>query len=288
MNDRRRPENEPQDATPTGWSRRRVLAAGTGLVAVPLLGGLVGCSRSSMGGDTSPPSSGTAPVAASAPRASLRNSRRRLGALDVSAIGLGCMSMNGRQYNPPKDKAEMIRLIHTAIDRGVDFLDTAEVYGPFLNEELVGEALAPHRQQVVIATKFGFGIEYPSGRRTGGVNSRPEHIRKVVDESLARPAHGLHRPAVPASGRSAGADRGCRRHSEGSGRCRQGQALWAVRAGLADGAPGACRAACRSNPERVLTAGARTGERATGPVPGTGHRDGALVAAGRRATHRRT
>jgi aryl-alcohol dehydrogenase-like predicted oxidoreductase len=112
--------------------------------------------------------------------------RRRLGALEVSAIGLGCMSMNGRQYNPPRDKAEMIRLIHTAIDYGVDFFDTAEVYGPFVNEELVGEALAQHRQKVVIATKFGFGIEYPSGRRTGGVNSRPEHIRKVVDESLKR------------------------------------------------------------------------------------------------------
>jgi aryl-alcohol dehydrogenase-like predicted oxidoreductase len=112
--------------------------------------------------------------------------RRRLGALEVSAIGLGCMSMNGRQYNPPKDSAEMIRLIHTAIDRGVDFFDTAEVYGPFVNEELVGKALAPYRNKVVIATKFGFGIEYPGGRRTGAVNSRPEHIRKVVKESLTR------------------------------------------------------------------------------------------------------
>jgi aryl-alcohol dehydrogenase-like predicted oxidoreductase len=112
--------------------------------------------------------------------------RRRLGALEVSAIGLGCMSMNGRQYNPPKDSAEMTRLIHTAIDRGVDYFDTAEVYGPFVNEELVGQALAPYRKRVVIATKFGFGIEYPSGRRTGAVNSRPEHIRKVVNESLTR------------------------------------------------------------------------------------------------------
>lgn len=111
---------------------------------------------------------------------------RKLGALEVSAIGLGCMSMNGGQYNPPKDKQEMIRLIHAAVDRGVDFFDTAEVYGPFINEELVGEALAPYRRRVVIATKFGFGIEYPSGRRTGGVNSRPEHIRRVTEESLKR------------------------------------------------------------------------------------------------------
>lgn len=112
--------------------------------------------------------------------------RRNLGALEVSAIGFGCMSMNGGQYNPPKDQREMIRVIHAAVDRGVDFFDTAEVYGPFVNEELVGEALSPIRKKVVIATKFGFDLEYATGRRTGGLNSRPEHIRKVVDASLKR------------------------------------------------------------------------------------------------------
>lgn len=112
--------------------------------------------------------------------------RRKLGALEVSAIGLGCMSMNGGQYNPPKDKREMIRVIHAAVDRGVDFFDTAEVYGPFINEELVGEALSPIRDKVVIATKFGFDLEYSTGRRTGGLNSQPDHIRKVVDASLKR------------------------------------------------------------------------------------------------------
>jgi aryl-alcohol dehydrogenase-like predicted oxidoreductase len=111
--------------------------------------------------------------------------RRKLGALEVSAIGLGCMSMNGGQYNPPRDKREMIRVIHAAVDMGVDFFDTAEVYGPFVNEELVGEALSQIRNQVIIATKFGFDIT-PEGRRTGGLNSRPEHIRKVVDASLKR------------------------------------------------------------------------------------------------------
>lgn len=111
--------------------------------------------------------------------------RRKLGALEVSALGLGCMSMNGGQYNPPKDKREMIRVIHQAVDMGVDFFDTAEVYGPFVNEELVGEALSPIRNKVIIATKFGFDIT-PEGRRTGGLNSRPEHIRKVVDASLKR------------------------------------------------------------------------------------------------------
>lgn len=112
--------------------------------------------------------------------------RRKLGSLQVSAIGLGCMSMNGGQYNPPKDKREMIRLIHAAVDRGVDFFDTAEVYGPFVNEELVGEALATFKGKVVITTKFGFEIEYATGRRTGGLDSRPAHIRKVVEASLKR------------------------------------------------------------------------------------------------------
>lgn len=114
------------------------------------------------------------------------SARRKLGGLEVSALGLGCMSMNGGQYNPPKDKREMIRLIHAAVDRGVDFFDTAELYGPFINEELVGEALAPFREKVVIATKFGFDLDYDTGRRSGGVNSRPEHIRRVVEASLKR------------------------------------------------------------------------------------------------------
>ena len=110
---------------------------------------------------------------------------RKLGSLEVSALGLGCMTMNGGQYNPPKDNREMIRVIHQAVERGVNFFDTAEVYGPFINEELVGAALSPICKKVVIASKFGFDIT-PEGRRTGGLNSRPEHIRKVVEASLQR------------------------------------------------------------------------------------------------------
>ncbi len=103
--------------------------------------------------------------------------------LTVSAIGLGCMGMT-HAYGPPKDKKEMISLMHSAIEKGVTFFDTAEVYGPYNNEELVGEALQPYRDKVVIATKFGFKItpENP----LGGVDSRPEHIREVVDASLKR------------------------------------------------------------------------------------------------------
>lgn len=112
--------------------------------------------------------------------------KRKLGnsGLEVSALGLGCMGMSSA-YGPAADKQEMIALIRAAVERGVTFFDTAEAYGPFVNEELVGEALAPVRDQVVIATKFGFDIE-PSGARRAGVNSRPEHIKQVADAALKR------------------------------------------------------------------------------------------------------
>ena len=112
--------------------------------------------------------------------------KRKLGksGLEVSAIGLGCMGMSFG-YGPPKDKQEMISLLHAAVERGVTFFDTAEVYGPFTNEELVGEGLAPFRQQVVIATKFGFKLDPKSGRSIG-VDSRPEHIKEVAEASLKR------------------------------------------------------------------------------------------------------
>jgi aryl-alcohol dehydrogenase-like predicted oxidoreductase len=109
--------------------------------------------------------------------------KRTLGKLEVSALGLGCMGMSSG-YGPAADKQEMISLIRTAVERGVTFFDTAEVYGPFANEELVGEALAPLRDQVVIATKFGFKI-WPKGEQVG-VDSRPEHIREVAEASLKR------------------------------------------------------------------------------------------------------
>lgn len=111
---------------------------------------------------------------------------RKLGDLTVSAIGLGCMSMNSGNYNPPRTEREMLPVFHAAIDRGVTYFDTAEAYGPFVNESLVGQALAPYRNNVIIGTKFGFDIDYQTGLRTGGLNSRPEHIRHVVEASLTR------------------------------------------------------------------------------------------------------
>jgi aryl-alcohol dehydrogenase-like predicted oxidoreductase len=117
--------------------------------------------------------------------------KRKLGNsnLEVSAIGLGCMGMSF-SYGPPKDKEEMTSLLRAAVERGITFFDTAEVYGPFINEELVGEALAPFRKQVVIATKFGFDLSPNSDPRgmkgAPGLDSRPEHIKQAVEGSLKR------------------------------------------------------------------------------------------------------
>ena len=116
---------------------------------------------------------------------------RKLGksGLEVSALGLGCMGMSF-SYGPPKDKGEMTALLRAAVDRGVTFFDTAEVYGPFLNEELVGEALAPFRNRIVIATKFGFDVNpnFDPRGMTGrpGVNSKPDHLKQAVEGSLKR------------------------------------------------------------------------------------------------------
>jgi len=114
--------------------------------------------------------------------------KRKLGKdnLEVSVLGLGCMGMSF-SYGEVKDKQEMISLLRTAVDRGITFFDTAEVYGPFTNEELVGEALSPFRERVVIATKFGFDLSGSDNRPgAAGVNSRPEHIKQAVEGSLKR------------------------------------------------------------------------------------------------------
>jgi aryl-alcohol dehydrogenase-like predicted oxidoreductase len=113
--------------------------------------------------------------------------KRMLGksGLEVSSLGLGCMGMSF-SYGPPADKKEMISLLRTAVERGVTFFDTAEVYGPFINEELLGEALAPIREQVVIATKFGFKLDPNGGPKWIGLDSHPQHIKQVAEASLKR------------------------------------------------------------------------------------------------------
>jgi aryl-alcohol dehydrogenase-like predicted oxidoreductase len=113
--------------------------------------------------------------------------KRKLGSgnLEVAAVGLGCMGMS-YGYGPAADKQEMISLLRKAVERGITFFDTAEAYGPFTNEELVGEALAPFRGQVVIATKFGFKLDPTAQRGLGGLDSRPEHIKQVAEASIKR------------------------------------------------------------------------------------------------------
>ena len=146
--------------------------------------------------------------------------------LKVSAVGLGCMGMS-QSYGPnPGSREDMIGVLRAAVDLGVTFFDTAEVYGPYVNEELVGEALAPIRDQVVIATKFGWRIE---DGKSVGLDSRPEQIRRVADASLQRLRTDVHRPVLPAPRRPRRAHRGRRRHRRRAGRRRQGPALRAVR-----------------------------------------------------------
>jgi aryl-alcohol dehydrogenase-like predicted oxidoreductase len=113
--------------------------------------------------------------------------KRKLGKsnLEVSALGLGCMGMSF-SYGAPKDRQEMITLLRTAVDRGITFFDTAEVYGPCTNEDLLGEGLEPVRDQVVIATKFGFNLNPDGSPGWQGLNSRPERIKQVADQSLKR------------------------------------------------------------------------------------------------------
>ncbi len=165
-------KNRHEDATATELQqmidRRRLLAGALGtMAAVPLLAGMSGLAQAQ---------SGTATATRALPR-------RRIGTLEVSAIGLGCMSMSG-VYNAPQDKQAMIAVIRGAVERGVTFFDTAEIYGPLVNEELVGEALAPFKGEVVIASKFGFSFD--GDRATGGRDGRPQNIRRAVDGSLRR------------------------------------------------------------------------------------------------------
>ena len=153
------------DATLTPDRRRFLMAAGTAAAGAALpLGSASTAARGAEG----------------RPRQNYAIGTRKLGGLEVSELGFGCMSISGN-YGPPTDKAQGIRVIRDAFERGITFFDTAEVYGPYTNEELVGEALAPVRDRVAIATKFGFKID-----GTNGLDSRPERIRRVVEESLKR------------------------------------------------------------------------------------------------------
>jgi aryl-alcohol dehydrogenase-like predicted oxidoreductase len=158
--------------------RRKLLVAGLGVAAASLLSRIPTSAHAAETPEAQG-ATGTRSRAQAAPIA-----RRQLGSLEVSALGFGCIEVAG-MYNLPLDRQEAIRVIRAAYDRGVTLFDTAEVYGPFLSEEMVGEALAPFRDQVVIATKFGFNIT-PDGQVRPGLNSRPDHIKRATEGSLRR------------------------------------------------------------------------------------------------------
>ncbi len=151
--------------------RRRFLGAAGGLAAISLLGG------------TGARASGQA---ASGPAAAQVAGRRKLGRLDVSSVGLGVQNMSRTYQTTVPSRPEMLNIIRTAFDRGVTFFDAAEAYGPHEVERILGEGVAPFRNKVVIATKFGFDIDFESGARRGGLNSRPDHVKLVVEAMLKR------------------------------------------------------------------------------------------------------
>ena len=157
--------------------RREFLSTGLGFAAASLSSVLPAGAQSQSAGETvcddALPDNGLL----------TKSNRRKLGSLEVSSLGLGCMSMVAGFYNPARPKQEMVTLIRAAVERGVTFFDTAEVYGPFTSEEIVGEALEPFKGKVVIASKFGFAFQ---GNQTTGRNSRPDNIRRALEGSLRR------------------------------------------------------------------------------------------------------
>lgn len=169
------PTENADTLSPCANSRRGFLRGAAALAATPLLATVASCAGPQR---TAPPTAGAAKREIPQP------ARRRLGQLEVSSLGFGCMNI-AWAYGPPTDRQHAIRLIRAAHERGATFFDTAEVYGPFVSEELVGEALAPVRGQIVIATKFGFEVD-PDTKARRGLNSRPEYIRRVAERCLKR------------------------------------------------------------------------------------------------------
>ncbi|MGO4649467.1 aldo/keto reductase [Nocardia sp. 2YAB30] len=175
--------NSSADAGRADRGRRRFLLGAAGLAAAPLVTGVAaGCASGEQSAPARPADAAAGRVAA----AIMVTGRRRLASLEVSDIGLGCQTMTGALYGPVSSRADMVTLVREAVDQGVTLFDTAEAYGPWESERIVGEALQPVRDQVVIATKFGWEIDQTTGQRTGGTNSRPEQIRRVVDGMLQR------------------------------------------------------------------------------------------------------
>lgn len=164
--------------------RRGFLA---GLAATPLVAaGLVGCSDDTPAPPSSTPGTGGAPGSDAVTASTTSTGRRMLGTLEVSSTGLGTQTMAGNLYGPVTSRADMVALVRTAADQGVTLFDTAEAYGPFECEAILGDAVAPVRDSVVLSSKFGWDIDPATGQRTGGLNSRPDHIRTAIEGMLRR------------------------------------------------------------------------------------------------------
>lgn len=166
-------------------SRRRFLLGAAGIASTPLVAGLAGCTSDGPG-TAAERSAAPAGGGETATTAITLAARRRLGSLEVSSLGLGCQTMPGNLYGPVSSRENMVRIIRTAVDQGVTFFDTAEVYGPLESERILGEALQPVRDRVVIATRFGMNVDPQTGERGEGFNSRPDHIPQAVDAMLQR------------------------------------------------------------------------------------------------------
>lgn len=167
-------------------SRRHFLLGAAGVAVTPLVAGVAGCtSDKQSSGVSRSPRPGAADGNTAATAITLVD-RRKLGSLEVSSIGLGCQTMTGTLYGPVSSRDNMINIIRTAVDQGVTFFDTAEAYGPFESERIVGEALQPVRDRVMIASKFGWNVDAATGERRPGLNSQPGHIRQAVDGMLRR------------------------------------------------------------------------------------------------------
>ncbi|HEY3337343.1 MAG TPA: aldo/keto reductase [Propionicimonas sp.] len=176
-------------------TRRTFLVGAAGVAATPLLVGVAGCTTGVMPPAAPVSPEASVPTVAASPGTSADRSvaaaitvsrKRTLGSLEVSSVGLGCQTMTGTLYGPVSSRADMIGIIRSAAAQGVTLFDTAEAYGPFESERIVGEALQPVRAEVKVATKFGWNIDPATGQQQQGLNSRPEHIKAAVEGSLKR------------------------------------------------------------------------------------------------------
>ena len=174
------------DDTPTNTHRRKLLTGAVTLAAAaPLMAGLSACGAASEP-ETKATAGATAATTTPVANTTPLTARRTLGTLEVSAVGLGVQNMHRTYQTTVPRREEMINIIRTAFERGVTFFDCAEAYGPFENERILGEAIAPFRDQVVITSKFGWNIDPDSGQRGPGLNSRPAHVKRAVEGMLKR------------------------------------------------------------------------------------------------------